>query len=68
MNDEAFNLSVRKLLKMVGINSQREIERAVEKAISAGKLTGTESLPAKMTLHIEALDLNVEFKGDIALE
>ena len=29
MNDETFNLSIRKFLKMVGINSQREIEQAV---------------------------------------
>ena len=28
MDDEALNLSIRKFLKMVGINSQREIERA----------------------------------------
>src|SRR5690606_12830148 len=31
MDQETFNLSIRRFLKMVGINSQREIEQAVEK-------------------------------------
>ncbi|RDJ99727.1 DUF6494 family protein [Paraburkholderia lacunae] len=68
MNDEAFNLSVRKFLKMVGINSQREIERAVAKAIADGTISGTESFPAQVTLHIAGLGLSVDFKGEIALE
>jgi len=29
MNDENFNISIRKFLKMVGVSSQREIEQAV---------------------------------------
>ena len=33
MHEETFNLSIRKFLKIVGINSQREIEQAVRKAI-----------------------------------
>ena len=36
MNEDTFNLSVRKFLKMVGVNSQREIEHAVTKAIASG--------------------------------
>ena len=32
MNEDAFNLSIRKFLKMIGVNSQREIEHAVAKA------------------------------------
>jgi hypothetical protein len=35
MNEDTFNLSVRKFLKMVGVNSQREIEHAVAKAIAS---------------------------------
>ena len=42
MNEETFNLSIRKFLKMVGVNSQREIEQAVAKAIAAGAIAGTE--------------------------
>jgi hypothetical protein len=68
MNEEALNLSIRKFLKMVGINSQREIEHAVAKAVAAGTITGTESFPAKMRLEVAGLKVNVEFSGDIALK
>ena len=34
MNEETFNLSIRKFLKMVGVNSQREIEHAVATAVA----------------------------------
>jgi hypothetical protein len=47
VNEEAFNLSIRKFLKMVGIGSQREIEQAVAKAIGDGSIAGTEAFPAK---------------------
>ena len=68
MNEEALNLSIRKFLKTVGVNSQREIEHAVAKAAAAGAITGTESFPAKMTLEIAALEVQVEFSGDITLQ
>jgi len=68
MNEEALNLSIRKFLKTVGINSQREIEHAVAKAAAAGAIAGTESFPAKMTLEVAGLEVNVEFTGDIALQ
>jgi uncharacterized protein DUF6494 len=68
MNEEALNLSIRKFLKVVGINSQREIEHAVAKALAAGSITGTESFPAKMRLEIAGLNVNVEFSGDIDLK
>ena len=67
MNDETFNLSIRKFLKMVGINSQREIEQAVAKAIADHSIAGTESFPAKVTLDIPGLKLNVKFDGEIRL-
>lgn len=68
MDQEAFNLSIRRFLKMVGINSQREIEHAVEKALADQVLTGNESLPAKMTLEIPNLKLKVDFDGHIELD
>ena len=68
MNEETFNLSIRKYLKVVGISSQREIERAVAKAIADGAITGTETFPATMTLDIAGLTLNVKFDGEIKLE
>ena len=68
MNEEAFNLSIRKFLKMVGVNSQRDIEQAVAKAISDGDIAVTESFPAKVTLEITKLKLNVKFDGEIKLQ
>ena len=52
MDQETFNLSIRKFLKMVGVNSQREIEQAVQKSMQSGKLKGGETVPVKMTLEI----------------
>ena len=50
MDQETFNLSIRKFLKMVGVNSQREIEQAVQKAVQSGALKGDEAVPVKVTL------------------
>ncbi len=68
MNEETFNLSLRKFLKMVGVGSQREIEHAVAAAIADGRIAGTETLPARMTLTIAGLALDVSFDSDIRLE
>lgn len=68
MNDEAFNLSIRKFLKVVGVSSQRDIEQAVAKAIGDGALAGTETLPARMTLEVGRLNLVVHFDGEIRLQ
>jgi len=68
MNEETLNLSIRKFLKTVGINSQREIEQAVARGIAAGAIRGVETFPVKMTLEVAGLKLTVEFGGDIALQ
>jgi hypothetical protein len=68
MNEETFNMSIRKFLKMVGVRSQTEIERAVAKAIADGQLKGNESLPASMTLTIDKLTLKLTLDGEIRLE
>jgi hypothetical protein len=68
MNQETFNLSIRKFLKMVGINSQREIEQAVGKAIAGKEIAGTESFPVHVTLEIPGLRVNVKFDGEIKLQ
>jgi hypothetical protein len=68
MNEETFNLSIRKFLKMVGINSQREIERAVQAALDARQISGSESFPAKVTLEVPGLSIRATFDGDIKLQ
>ena len=68
MNPDAFNMSIRKFLKIVGVQSQREIEAAVERALAGGQLKGGETLTAKMTLVVDGVALDVTFDGKIALE
>jgi len=67
MNDEALNLSIRQFLKMVGVNSQREIEKAVAAALAAGRANASEKFPATMTLRVAGLGLEVRFDGEIRL-
>ncbi len=68
MNEETFNISMRKFLKMVGVTSQNEIEKAVARAIERKSISGNETFPAKMTLVIEGLDVNIDLTGEIRLE
>jgi Family of unknown function (DUF6494) len=68
MNDEALNMSIRKFLKSVGVRSQLAVEQAVNGALQAGAIKGTETFPAKMTLEVEGLKLRVDFDGTIDLQ
>jgi hypothetical protein len=68
MNEESFNLSIRKFLKVVGVGSQREIEQAVAKARDSGAIKGNETFPAQVTLEVQGLKLSVKFDGEIRLE
>ena len=68
MDQETFNLSIRKFLKMVGVNSQHEIEQAVQKALDGKLLRGDESLAARVTLEIPSLGVKMPFEGEIKLK
>jgi hypothetical protein len=62
MDDDKFNMSLRKFLKQVGVTSQREIERIVrERGLQQGKLK------VKMVLTAAGTNLNhvVEEEIDI---
>ncbi len=67
MNEDAFNMSIRKFLKTVGVTAQREIEQTVRKAMADGKLKGTEKLPAEARVTLGGTTLNVVIKGEIGL-
>jgi hypothetical protein len=67
MNEDVFNTSIRKFLKVVGVTSQREIEKAVHSAVESGQLKGNESLPAKVTLSVGKVNLTYEIDGSIEL-
>lgn len=67
MDEDRFNMSVRKFLKVVGVTSQREIENAVREAVKAGRLRGEGAVRARMTLTIEAVGLRHEVEDEIEL-
>jgi hypothetical protein len=67
VDEEAFNLSVRKFLKQLGITAQREIEQGVREGVEAGRLTGDERLPARATVSVEGVEQEIVVEGEIAL-
>ena len=67
MNEDIFNMEIRKFLKVVGVTSQREIEQAVRAAVHAGKLKGSERLKARMVLTVDGAGLSKTIDGEIAL-
>jgi hypothetical protein len=68
MKDEALNMSIRKYLKTVGVNSQIAIEKAVHRALAEQTLKGNEMLPITMTLSVGKIDLKLSFDGELNLE
>ncbi|MCS6781158.1 MAG: DUF6494 family protein [Geminicoccaceae bacterium] len=68
MDEDVFNMSVRKFLKKVGVSGQRAIEQAVRKAIEEGRLRGEETLGAKVRLEIPEAGLDIVIDGAIELQ
>ena len=67
MDEEVFNSEVRKFLKKVGIQSQREIEQAVRSAISAGTLDSTKMLTSRVVLQVPVVGIDVTIEDVIKL-
>ena len=67
MDDEQLNMNIRKYLKKVGVNSQREIENAVRDALGNGRINGDEALDVSVTLSVKEIDLSVDIDGEINL-
>ncbi|MDQ4077599.1 MAG: DUF6494 family protein [Chloroflexota bacterium] len=67
MNEEQFNLDLRKFLKRFGVTAQREIEKAVREAIEDGTLRGDETLQARARLIVEELPVDMMIEEDIHL-
>ena len=68
MNEEVFNIELRKFLKKVGVTSQREIEQAIRTGLDSGALSGNERVKAKVVLTLEGLNLTHAIDGEISLE
>ena len=64
MNEDRFNMSMRKFLKQVGVTSQREIERIVRE--EGGKVKG--GLRVRMVLTAEGTSLHHVVEVTIALD
>lgn len=62
MDEEKFNMAIRKFLKEVGVTSQREIEKVVRSGQAGDKLK------LRMTLTADGTDLNhtVETEIDVS--
>lgn len=62
MEEERFNMSMRKFLKQVGVTSQQEIERVVRnRHLASGKIN------VRAVLTAEGTDLNHVIEGEIDL-
>jgi hypothetical protein len=68
MNEEALNMSLRKFLKVVGVTSQQEIEKAIRAAVADGRLKGSKSVDAQMVLTIGKVNLTHKVDGVIEIE
>ncbi len=68
MDEDVFNIQVRKFLKKVGVHSQREIEKAVREGVESGRLGGSEKLKAQVRLQVPEAGIDVTIDDDIALE
>ena len=62
MSEDAFNMSIRKFLKQVGVTSQREIEALARSGKVAGKV-----MKVRTVLSAEGTDLNHVVEGEIEL-
>ncbi|OHV80937.1 DUF6494 family protein [Ensifer sp. LCM 4579] len=62
MSEDAFNMSVRKFLKEVGVTSQRKIEETVRE-----ERIGSKTLKVRMTLTADGTGLNHVVDGEIEL-
>jgi hypothetical protein len=67
MDEERFNLSLRKLLKHFGVTAQREVEKAVQAALESGTLTGGEVLQARIDMKVDGLPTEIAVEGRIEL-
>ena len=67
MDEDVFNIQLRKFLKKVGIQYQREIEQAVRAGVASGKLDGAEVLKASVQLKLSGTEVDVMIEDDIKL-
>jgi len=65
INEEILNMSTRKLLKNVGVNSQRIIETSIRDAVKSGKITPDKTINVSFNLNIDELGISEKIEGEI---
>lgn len=68
MDEDEFNMSIRKFLKKVGITSQREIEKAIRSGLDSGAISEQDSIKVSVTLHIDQQAPDLVIDGEIKLQ
>jgi len=67
MEEDVFNIQLRKFLKKVGIQSHRALEQAVRDGVAQGALKGSEVLKASVQLKLSGTTVDVTIEDDIKL-
>jgi hypothetical protein len=68
MNEETFNLEIRKFLKRFGVSAQRAIEEAVREGLDEGRIYGNATLEVEARLSIRSLETDHVIEDTIRLE
>ena len=68
MNEEKLNISTRKLLKNVGVNSQRIIETSIRNAVNSGTIMSSKNITVSINLKIKDLNVEESISGEIEVE
>jgi len=66
MNNDDFNMSMRKFLKQVGVTSQQQIEQSIRNALESGAISG-DKVSVRMTLTIAETGLEHVVDGEIRI-
>jgi hypothetical protein len=67
VDEDTFNMSVRKFLKNLGVHAQRDIELGVREQLDAGELRGDETMEATATITVRGLKDDIVINGVIRL-
>jgi len=67
MDEDTFNIGIRRFLKKVGVTAQREIEKSVRQAVADGKLKGDEKIQVEGLITLD-IGLVLQIKDEISLQ
>ena len=68
MDEDNFNMELRKFLKTVGVTSQREIEQAVRAGVESGAVKSGDQVKVTAVISIEGLGLDHEIDGSLSIK